>query len=89
MITEVKGVIHECNKAYSIFDEDTADYGAGWDKLNNTNAREEYRYRSAEELEGYPYWAVSSYTKSQRVHLMNALSLNGCLNKTRSVPATT
>ena len=59
MITEVKGVIHECNVPYSIKNEEQRDFGVGWQPFNGTNAKDHYLYRSASDLEGYPYWAVS------------------------------
>ena len=62
-VTEVmEKVIHECNPAYSILDEESRDYGIGWQPLNITptgnNSRYEYIYREGSEIDSYPYWGV-------------------------------
>lgn len=53
---EVKGIIHECNSEYSITSQQEGSYGVGWTPLVGNSTREEYRYTTAEVLEGYPYW---------------------------------
>ena len=59
---QVTSIIHECNDEYSLTNEDQRSYDAGWKPLSGNATREEYRYTSASELDGYPYWGeVSVY----------------------------
>ncbi|CAD5112526.1 DgyrCDS1737 [Dimorphilus gyrociliatus] len=60
-VSQMRPLLRECNTKYSISDEDRTAHGTGWSKLNaTTKAPPHYVYRSAEELEGYPYWAIQS-----------------------------
>ena len=51
-------VVHECNEAYSIDNQDTDPYGIGWTEFqgNSTvnNSRTEYRFQSWSDLDSYP-----------------------------------
>ncbi|XP_069123973.1 polycystin family receptor for egg jelly-like isoform X2 [Argopecten irradians] len=56
---EIAKVIPECNGEYTIVNQDEDEYQVGWRKMygnSSDNTREEYRYTSASELNGYPYW---------------------------------
>lgn len=57
---EVLGIIHECNDEYSISSEDKKSYDIGWGPLSGNTTKEEYRYTSSSELDGYPYWGEIS-----------------------------
>jgi len=61
-ISQMRATVPECNVAYSFFKEEKEHYGIGWEPFrgNETfnNSRYEYRYRTADELDGYPYWAI-------------------------------
>ncbi|XP_071129607.1 polycystin family receptor for egg jelly-like isoform X3 [Mytilus edulis] len=60
---QVVGIIHECNDEYSVHNQDENSYEPGWKPLTGNTSREEYRYTTANELEGYPYWGeVSMYS---------------------------
>ncbi|XP_022109894.1 polycystic kidney disease protein 1-like 2 [Acanthaster planci] len=49
-------IVPECNEEYSLFNEDTADYGRAWQTVNDSDeTAESYRYIPASELEGYPF----------------------------------
>jgi len=53
------GVVDKCNVKYGMGVEDIGDYGIGWTILNETNnGQSEYTYKTAVELDGYPFWAV-------------------------------
>ena len=45
----------ECNAPYSFSNEDKSDYGPGWIPLNGSGPLPEYRYRTSEELDGFPF----------------------------------
>ncbi|XP_033750161.1 uncharacterized protein LOC117334568 isoform X2 [Pecten maximus] len=56
---DIAKVIPECNGEYTIMDQDEGEYQVGWRKMYGNSSdvtREEYRYTSAAELNGYPYW---------------------------------
>ncbi len=60
VVTEVRNIIDECNVAYTIFNEEKGDFGLGWKPLdaNQSNKHDAYMYRTAEDMDGYPYWGV-------------------------------
>lgn len=62
LVKPMDKVIKECNVAYSFMTEDKSTKGVGWVPFNGTenanNSAYEYVYRSASELDGFPYWAV-------------------------------
>lgn len=55
----MQSIIHECNDDYDTSIQDEEDYGVGWkptyENASFTNQREEYRYTTANVLDGYPY----------------------------------
>ncbi|XP_041364430.1 uncharacterized protein LOC121379844 [Gigantopelta aegis] len=59
----LRTVIDECNSIYSIFSEDKRSFLPGWKDIppntavNDTDMGE-YGYKSASELNGYPYWGI-------------------------------
>lgn len=61
VVNQMKPILNECNTKYSLSDEDTKNYAKGWNSLNGTNkSPPHYIYRTAGELESYPYWAIQS-----------------------------
>ena len=60
MVTEVRNLIDECNVPYTIFNEEKDDFGIGWQPLtaNQSNKHDAFLYRTAEDMDGYPYWGV-------------------------------
>ncbi len=71
-MTEAKHIIHECNPSYTILNEEKDDFGVGWEPLhaNGSNYKKEYKYHSAEELDGHPHWAVSVETVCRKSVVM-------------------
>ncbi|XP_060063521.1 uncharacterized protein LOC132543982 [Ylistrum balloti] len=56
---DIAKVIPECNGEYTIMEQDEEEYQVGWRKMygnSSDETREEYRYTSAAELDGFPYW---------------------------------
>ena len=55
-------LIHECIVKYAYSDEEKRDFGEMWQAIWNngthTNAKPEFEYHTAKELDGWPYWAV-------------------------------
>ena len=53
--------IHQCYSGYNLLNEDQANYGFGWtppsENVTDREAFPEYAYRTAKELNGYPYIA--------------------------------
>ncbi|KAL4239265.1 hypothetical protein ACF0H5_000082 [Mactra antiquata] len=56
----IDGIIEECNGLHGVSLEQEGDFGPGWVPLSGNNSREEYKYRTASELDGYPYWGESA-----------------------------
>ncbi|XP_071105701.1 polycystin-1-like [Haliotis cracherodii] len=55
-IDVMQTVITECNEAYSLFSESKGSFAPDWKPLGvNETARMEYSYRTASDLNGYPY----------------------------------
>ncbi|XP_071956900.1 polycystin-1-like protein 2 [Antedon mediterranea] len=47
----------ECNIAYSILNEDTANYGPHWETFNETDVSNQFIYRDASKINGFPFVA--------------------------------
>lgn len=62
VVAEIDHLIHECIVPYTYAAEEKGDFGTNWDPIWNngthTNAREEFKYRTPKELNGWPYWAI-------------------------------
>ena len=62
VVAEIDHLIHECIVPYTYAAEEKGDFGTNWNPIWNngthTNAREEFKYRTPKELNGWPYWAI-------------------------------
>ncbi|ELU06540.1 hypothetical protein CAPTEDRAFT_185815 [Capitella teleta] len=64
-LDEMSIVTPTCNKPYSIFNEETGDYGIGWSPLQTNatynNSAPEFIYRTSSEMDSYPFWAYHGF----------------------------
>lgn len=62
--SRLHSVITECNQYYDTASEEKGSYNVGWKPLgankNKSSILEEYRYTSAEELNGFSFWGSES-----------------------------
>ena len=58
----MEDIVDECNKKYSIFNEDTEDHTIRWGDYNASDPTStkpyEYTYRSALDLDSFPFWGT-------------------------------
>ena len=58
----MNGIVDECNKKYSIFNEDTEDHTIRWGEYNESDTTStkpyEYTYRNAADLDSFPFWGT-------------------------------
>lgn len=54
----VRNVVDECNSEYDFLNEETRTFSPGWKPYDpNNTGGPEWTYRTAKELDGYPFWA--------------------------------